>query len=408
MTSSTARGVPFPNVDGTDANNYPVHMQALAQWLNDNPGVKVVTPTQRDALTGADLWSGRTILNSSTGRLERYTGTAWTPLSTVTHSELAGLAGDDHTQYHNDARHDTSARHAIGTTIPTGAPTSSAVGDSVATGSAASVARSDHKHGREAFSTAGPPGSSPGTSSSVGTSASPARSDHAHGLAAAAPGGSRVGDATGTGTSTSVARADHQHSREAFGSVSSASAYGLAASSGTAITVSHSDHVHGTPALPSPADIGAAPSSRTATRAHATASRGFASNSLAKVSFDAVDYLNTEPGASPGSWSNSVYTVGQAGLYLVTGRVQITTVGASSRVLSAIFLNNNTVTRGDDVNGLASGITATSRLSDVLLLNAGDTVQLMFLQTNASSAIASTTATTETGTVFLALTRLGA
>lgn len=38
-----------------------------------------MTTTQRDALTGADLFEGRTIYNSTTSRLESYRSAAWTP-----------------------------------------------------------------------------------------------------------------------------------------------------------------------------------------------------------------------------------------------------------------------------------------------------------------------------------------
>lgn len=59
-----------------------------------------------------------------------------------------------------------------------GTPGSSAVGDTVAAGSATTLARSDHRHGRESFgSTAGYLGGA----NAAGTATTPARSDHVHG-----------------------------------------------------------------------------------------------------------------------------------------------------------------------------------------------------------------------------------
>lgn len=66
----------------------------------------------------------------------------------------------------------------------TTSPTSSAVGDAAATGTAAVAARRDHTHGRESFSGTAP--AQTGTAAgAVGSSTSPARSDHSHQVTAA-------------------------------------------------------------------------------------------------------------------------------------------------------------------------------------------------------------------------------
>ena len=57
--------------------------------------------------------------------------------------------GDNHVSLLNAARHDLSARHPI-SILPTGSPGNSAPGDTAAAGVASSLAKSDHKHGREA------------------------------------------------------------------------------------------------------------------------------------------------------------------------------------------------------------------------------------------------------------------
>lgn len=59
---------------------------------------------------------------------------------------------DNHPQYLNTARHDLTARHPI-TVLPTGSPGNSAPGDTASAGAASSLAKSDHRHGREADST---------------------------------------------------------------------------------------------------------------------------------------------------------------------------------------------------------------------------------------------------------------
>lgn len=88
-------------------------------------------------------------------------------------------------------------------------PGSSAIGDTAAAGTATTVSRSDHVHGREAAGT---------------------------------PGASAVGDTASAGVATTVARSDHRHSREAFGTPVALSA---SVTDGSATTVARSDHQHG-------------------------------------------------------------------------------------------------------------------------------------------------------------------
>ena len=95
-------------------------------------------------------------------------------------------------------------------------PGNSAIGDAAAAGTSASVARADHKHGREASGT---------------------------------PGASAVGDTASTGSATTVALSDHRHSREAFGTPGAVTG-GATAASGSALTLARSDHVHSTAGMP--------------------------------------------------------------------------------------------------------------------------------------------------------------
>ena len=90
-------------------------------------------------------------------------------------------------------------------------PGNSALGDVAAAGTSTSVARADHKHGREASGT---------------------------------PGASAVGDTASAGTSTTVALSDHRHSREAFGTPVNIDASLTSLSAGSLTTVARADHVH--------------------------------------------------------------------------------------------------------------------------------------------------------------------
>lgn len=91
----TSRGVPYPAP--TSPNNVPADVQALAEWLNANPGVAPMTTTARDALSGVSLWDGRVIWNTSLDRLERYSvdAGAWevvTPQAATQAEAEAGAA----------------------------------------------------------------------------------------------------------------------------------------------------------------------------------------------------------------------------------------------------------------------------------------------------------------------------
>lgn len=61
----------------------------------------------------------------------------------------ADASVDNHTQYLTTARHDSTTRHPA-SVLPLGSPGNSAPGDTASAGTASSIARSDHRHGREA------------------------------------------------------------------------------------------------------------------------------------------------------------------------------------------------------------------------------------------------------------------
>lgn len=134
---------------------------------------------------------------------------------------------------------------ADGTSILGGTIGTSAVGDTASNGVATTGARSDHRHGREAFAT---PAVVLGTAAAAGAATTLLRSD-ATILAfdATSPTTSAVGDAAVVGVATVAARRDHKHAREAFAAPTAETVFGSSSAAGSALTVPHSDHTHGNP-----------------------------------------------------------------------------------------------------------------------------------------------------------------
>lgn len=85
---TTSRGAPYPGDGPAVPNDVPGDIRRLAEWVNARPGVTPMTSTSRAALTGAELWRGRTVHETDTDRLVVYTSTGW-----VTYSPDQGTAG---------------------------------------------------------------------------------------------------------------------------------------------------------------------------------------------------------------------------------------------------------------------------------------------------------------------------
>lgn len=116
-------------------------------------------------------------------------------------------------------------------------PTTSAMGDAAAVGSAAVAARRDHRHGRESFATNT---ILLGSSAVAGSATTPFRSDDTiAAFDATVPTTSAVGDAAAVGSIAFAARRDHRHGREAF--ATNAVLLGSAAAAGSATTLMRRD-----------------------------------------------------------------------------------------------------------------------------------------------------------------------
>jgi hypothetical protein len=87
--ATKSRGAPYPL--GTDPNDAAGWINQLATWVNDRPGVAALTTTQRNALTGVELWDGRVILNTTLDRFQRYDLGLTTWVSIADFSEIAAL-----------------------------------------------------------------------------------------------------------------------------------------------------------------------------------------------------------------------------------------------------------------------------------------------------------------------------
>lgn len=122
MTTFTTRNVPL--VEATDPADIAARVNPVAQLQHDRPGVSALTTTQRNALTGAELWDGRLILNTTTDRLNRYDlgTTTWVAVADL--SEIAALLAT------------------------TGTP---ATNGTAARGVSTSAARADHVHAESTY-----------------------------------------------------------------------------------------------------------------------------------------------------------------------------------------------------------------------------------------------------------------
>lgn len=119
-------------------------------------------------------------------------------------------------------------------------PSTQAIGDAAAQGSALVVSRSDHKHAMPAFGTP----VSVGSAISNGVSANIARADHVHDIGASLFGTIVALDGTlSDGSGSTAARANHKHSFAA-GSFGAAVSLDGTLANGSNLTAARSDHKH--------------------------------------------------------------------------------------------------------------------------------------------------------------------
>ena len=107
MPANTGKGYTYSL--GTDpVATIDTSMQALAEKVDESPGIRPMSTAQRDALGASEKWAGRVIWNLTSDRLERYNAVSqsWLP---VTNSSLSFR--DTHSfTLQGDIRVDNAAR----------------------------------------------------------------------------------------------------------------------------------------------------------------------------------------------------------------------------------------------------------------------------------------------------------
>lgn len=113
MTLYTALGVPY--FEDTDEPAGFSQQQALAEFLDANPGIGSFTQTQINAFTTAEKRAGRVIWNQTSQTLQRSNGSAFSdvgsPLSSATPAAAtaAGTAGTSSDVARGDHAHPATA-----------------------------------------------------------------------------------------------------------------------------------------------------------------------------------------------------------------------------------------------------------------------------------------------------------
>jgi hypothetical protein len=190
---------------GGSAQSRRVPMSAGARAEDFRVGARVVLVRAEGrywATGGAGSSSGTRTVGTSGGG-----GGIKLPLN---HSiDLVGLEADDHSQYLTTGRHDLTARHPVGTVVPSGA-VSIGLGSTASPGVADSVLRSDAT--LRAFDDGLPTSLIANEQDTAGTAAYAARRDHRHYIGTAAPPANLSAlTSNGEGVAASFARSDHSH-----------------------------------------------------------------------------------------------------------------------------------------------------------------------------------------------------
>src|SRR5690606_9007469 len=76
--TTTVMALPFP--EGSDANDVPADMQALAERLDEAPGIESLTTAEIAALTAGQKPAGRVVYNSTTSKLQVSNATSFTTI----------------------------------------------------------------------------------------------------------------------------------------------------------------------------------------------------------------------------------------------------------------------------------------------------------------------------------------
>lgn len=78
--ANTTKGFPYPQ--GADAVDVAGDIQALAEAVDDMPGVQSYTSTEIAGLAAGDKWAGRIVWNSTAGKLQVSNGSTFSDVDT--------------------------------------------------------------------------------------------------------------------------------------------------------------------------------------------------------------------------------------------------------------------------------------------------------------------------------------
>ena len=83
--TTTVMALPFP--EGADANDVPADMQALAERLDEAPGIESLTSAEISALAAGEKPAGRVVYNSTTSKLQVSNGTTFANIDAAVYAQ---------------------------------------------------------------------------------------------------------------------------------------------------------------------------------------------------------------------------------------------------------------------------------------------------------------------------------
>jgi hypothetical protein len=400
VPDTTAKGFPYP--EGTDAVDVAGDIQALAEAVDDMPGVQSYTATEITNLTAGEKWAGRIVWNSTAATLQVSNGSTFSDVDSTSLSDVnpaalgvaapgasANASRSDHVHTMPTAANvgaaptsrsisagngltgggDLSANRTLSANFASANP---AANGTAAPGTATSVSRGDHVHPTDTSRAALNSPTFTGTPAAPTAAADTNTTQVATTAYVVGQAGAATPQANGVaavGTSLRYSRQDHVHTMPTAANVGAIATTALTATNpaalstsaapGSSTNVARLDHVH---PFPTAANVGAiATTALTTTNPAALGSAAAPGNS---TNVARLNHVHPFPTASDvGAVANSLITNGGKGALVSTNgsTVSALAVGANDTVLTA---DSSTTT------GLAWKAPASGGLDPFLLMGA--------------------------------------
>ncbi|MBO3801758.1 MAG: hypothetical protein JTT12_05520 [Candidatus Brockarchaeota archaeon] len=117
----TGKKILHANLNGLSSDDHPQYLNSTRHSSTDHRGL-ILVQAGTDASKPAAGSTGRLYFATDTSILYYDNGSAWVEMgraqNVISHSALLNLSSDDHPQYLNITRHDTTTRHTLGTVVP--------------------------------------------------------------------------------------------------------------------------------------------------------------------------------------------------------------------------------------------------------------------------------------------------